>query len=104
MLCLHAVTDEDGHHHENEEETGTRSRTYRSEGFESRIEDERHHVHETILDYVQKAPDDIQWEIDKREFDEMIAAKKESSPGPDGIPYSIYRLAGGLGSHFLFNG
>ena len=33
----------------------------------------------------------------------MIAAKKESSPGPDGIPGSIYRCAGGLGSHFLFN-
>ena len=53
--------------------------------FESRTEDERHHAHETILEYVQKAPDDIHWEIDKREFDEMIAAKKESSPGPDGF-------------------
>ena len=33
----------------------------------------------------------------------MIATKKESAPGPDGIPYSIYRCAGGLRSHFLFN-
>ena len=24
--------------------------------FESRTEDERHHAHETILEYVQKAP------------------------------------------------
>ena len=38
-----------------------------------------------------------------REFDEMIATKKEPAPGPDGIPHSIYRCAGGLGSHFLFN-
>ena len=37
----------------------------------------------------QRAPDDVQWEIDKREFDEMMATKKESAPGPDGIPYSI---------------
>ena len=54
--------------------------------FESRIEDERHHSHETILDYVQIAPDDIQWEIDQCEFDEMMATKKESAPGSDGIP------------------
>ena len=63
---------------------------------ESRNEDERHHAHETILEYVQKATDDIQWEIDKREFDEMIAAKRESSPGPESIPYGIYRCASGL--------
>ena len=43
--------------------------------FEARTEDERHHAHETILEYVQKAPEDIQCEIDKREFDEMIATK-----------------------------
>ena len=29
--------------------------------------------------------------------------KKESAPGPDGIPHGIYRCAGGSGSHFLFN-
>ena len=51
----------------------------------------------------KKAQEDILWEIDKREFDEMIATKKESDPGPYGIPYSIYRWAGGLGSHLLFN-
>ena len=26
-----------------------------------------------------------------------MATKKESAPGPDGIPYSFYRGAGGLG-------
>ena len=51
----------------------------------------------------KKAREDIQWEIDKREFDEMIATKKESAPGPDGIPYSFYRCAGRLGSQFLFD-
>ena len=63
----------------------------------------RHHCHETILGHVQKAPDDIRWEIDRHEFDEMMASKKVSAPGPDGIPYSIYKCAGGLGSQFLFN-
>ena len=55
------------------------------------------------LGYVQKAPDDIRWVIDKNEFDELIATKNESAPGPDGIPYRFYRCAGGLGSQFLCN-
>ena len=29
--------------------------------------------------------------------------KKDSAPGPDGIPYGAYRCAGNLGSQFLFN-
>ena len=32
----------------------------------------------------------------------MVATKKESVRGHDGIPYGIYRFAGGLGSYFLF--
>ena len=46
-------------------------------------------------------PVDIQWEIDRHEFDEMMASRKESGPGPAGIPYSLHRCAGGLGSHIL---
>ena len=41
--------------------------------------------------------------MDKQELDEMIATKKESAPGPDGIADGIDRCAGGLGSHFLIN-
>ena len=41
------------------------------------------------------APDDIRWTIDKTEFDELIALKKDSAPGRDGIPYGAYRCAGG---------
>ena len=35
-------------------------------------------------------------------FDELMATNKESAPGPDGIPYSLYRCAGGLGFTLLF--
>ena len=49
------------------------------------------------------APDDIQWKIDKHEFDELMATQKESEPGSDGIPHRIYGCAGGLGSQFLFD-
>ena len=37
------------------------------------------------------------------DFDEMSATKKESVPGPDGIPYGIFRCVGGLESQFLFD-
>ena len=59
--------------------------------------------HEDILRYVRHAPDDRCWTINKAEFDDLLALKKDSAPGPDGIPFSAYRCAGGLGSQFLFN-
>ena len=69
--------------------------------FQARVEGPRHHQHEDILRYVLKAPDDIRWTIDKTEFDDLFALKKDSAPGPDGIPHGAYRCAGGLGSQFL---
>ena len=93
-LCLHAVTDEGGHPLESEDESGMRLCAYWGKKiFEARVEGERHLCHETILRYVQTAPDDIQWRTDRHEFDGMIATEQESAPGPDGIP----------GSQFLFN-
>ena len=41
----------------------------------------RHHQYEHILRYVQKALGDIRWTIDRTEFDELIALKKDSAPG-----------------------
>ena len=102
MLCLHTVTDKDGHPLENEDESGSRSCEYWRTIFQARVEGQRHHHYENILRYVQKAPDDIRWEIDRNEFDELMATKKESAPGLEGISYSQYRCAGGLGSQFLF--
>ena len=39
--------------------------------------------------------------IDQAEFD-VLALKKDSAHGPDGIPYGVYRCAGGFGSKFLY--
>ena len=103
MLCLHAVTDKDGHPLQNEDESGRRLCEYWGTIFQARVEVQRHHHYENILRYVQKAPHDIRWVIDKNEFDELIATKKESAPGPDGIPYSLHGCAGELGSQVLFN-
>ena len=103
VLCLHAVTDKDGHPLENEDESGGRLCEYWGTICQARVEGERHHHYENILRYVQKAPDDIRWEIDRNEFDELMAAKKESASDPDGISYGLHRCAGGLGAQFLFN-
>ena len=94
MLCLHAVTDQDGDPLENEDESGMRLCEYWRTIFQARIEGERHHLHETILRYVQKAPNDTRWEIDRNEFDELMAGKKNWLQALTG--------AGGLGSQFLY--
>ena len=74
ILCLHVVTDEDGNPLENEDESGG----YVNIGVPSlrhALKSERHHCHETILRYVQKGPDDIRWESDRNDFDELMTTK-----------------------------
>ena len=56
---------------------------------EARAEGPRHDQYEDIPLYVQKTPVDISWTINRAEFDELIALKKDSAPGPDGIPYGV---------------
>ena len=58
------------------------------------MEGPRHHQHEDILRDVQQALDDIRWTVDKTEFDDLLAMRKDSALGPDGIPYGAYRCAG----------
>ena len=73
MLCLHAVTDNDVHPLENEDESGRRLCEYWGSTFQARAEGSRHHQFENLLQYVQKAPDDIRWVTDRTEFDELIS-------------------------------
>ena len=103
MLTFSAVTDEEGHPLENEDESGREFCECWRTIFQAREEGPRHHQHEDILRHIQQALGDISWTIDPGEFDNLLALKKDSAPGPDGIPYGVYRCAGGLGSKFLFN-
>ena len=103
MLTLSAITDEDFHPLENEDESGRRRCEHWGTIFQARQEGPRHLQYEKILRFVQQAPDDINWALDQAEFDDLLASKKDSAPGPDGTPYGIYRCAGGLGSKFLFH-
>ena len=82
MLCFHVVTDEDGHPLENEDESGRILCEYWCKIFEERVEGERHHCHETLLGYFQKALDEKQWEIAKNEFDEIMATQKRICSWP----------------------
>ena len=103
VLTLSAVTDEEGHPLENEDDFGRRLCEYWRTIFQARQEGPGHQQHEDILRYVQQAPDDINWTIDQAEFDDLLVVKKKNSaPGPDGIPYGVYRCAGGLGSKVLY--
>ena len=86
---------------ENEDDTG-RTLSTGEPFFQARQEGRGINQHEEILQFVQQAADDIRWTIDQAEFDDLLALKKDSAPGPDGILCGVYRCAGGLGSKFLF--
>ena len=41
-------------------------------------------------------------DVIKKQFGEMWAAKMESAPGTDGLPYSVCQCVGEFGSQLLF--
>ena len=90
------MSDEKGHPLNDEEDSGNRQCTHWAGISEARITDERHRSHETILNFVQQAPEEKQWMVNKEEFDEMPSTMTDSAPGPD-------RFAGGIRSELLFN-
>ena len=55
---------------------------------------------EAMLALVQHALPDLRWNMGLDEFEEILASKRESAPGPDGLPKSLYRSAGGVGPDF----
>ena len=65
MLSLSVVTDEEGDPLENEDES---EHVWKARDITSTM---------IIFRYVQKAPDDFRWTIDKTEFDDLLALKKK---------------------------
>ena len=55
-----------------------------------------------ILSFVQPAHPDLNWSFQLDEFEELLACKRESAPGPDGLPCSVRLSADGIGTKFLF--
>ena len=54
---------------------------------------------DTMLSFVEPAPLGSKWMIESSEFEEMLASKREAAPGPDGLPGSVCRSAGGIGAN-----
>ena len=44
-----------------------------------------------------------QWEIRRKDLVRAIATSKNSAPGPDGLPYKVWRELGGLGVDILWD-
>ena len=65
--------------------------------FEASVIDDQDHSCGTILDFVQRAPESVQWTVDKDEFDIIISTEKKFAPVPDLLLHSVYRCAGGGG-------
>ena len=63
MLCLHAITDEDGHPLEDEDESGGRHCEYGGTSSQVRAEPPRHRQYQEVFRYIQKAPVDMNWTI-----------------------------------------
>ena len=76
MLTLSAVTDEEGHPLENEDDSGRRFYEFWGNIFQGRQEGPRHQQHDDILRCVQQAPGDISWTIDQAEFDDLLAFRE----------------------------
>ena len=55
---------------------------------------------DTMLSFVVPALREMNWAIELSALEKMLASKRESAPGPDGLPYSVYRSAGGVGAAF----
>ena len=69
--------------------------------FQARQQGPRHFYNEEFFRFVQQAPDDINWTLNQAEFDDLVASKKDSAGGPDGILHGIYRCAGVRSSSFM---
>ncbi len=54
------------------------------------------------MQFTPRVPEGIQWAIDREAFRELVARPREGAPGPDGIPYSAWRLAGTVFMDILF--
>ena len=54
-----------------------------------------------MLSFVEPATRGMNWTTEVSAFEEMLASKRESAPGPDGLPFCVHCSAGGIGAKFL---
>ena len=100
VLSLSAVTDEEGHPLENEDESGRRLLSI-GEPFSRHARKARGIT--SMKTFCGMSNRLLMTSVGPLIRLSLFAVKKNSAPGPDGIPYGAYRCAGGLGSQILFN-
>ena len=59
---------------------------------------------EVVVRHVVGAPDDIVGTTLEEDFCTMLARRKQSALGPDGLSCGVYRCAGGIGAKLFFTG
>ena len=55
------------------------------------------------MKYTRPVPPDLTWRLDRVQFGELVARPRDGAPGPDGLPYAAWRLAGVGLVDVLFN-
>jgi endonuclease/exonuclease/phosphatase family metal-dependent hydrolase len=48
----------------------------------------------TVMQHTPAIPGDIEWKLDRMQFGELVARPRDGAPGPDGLPYAAWRMAG----------
>ena len=101
-LTLHAVLGEDGRVLDDADDAGHCLREHWSRIFHARKEVAQDVNPKDVMRHVVRAPDDIVWTMSEEDFCTMLARKRELAPSQDGLPYIIYRCAGGIEAKLLF--
>eukprot|EP00959_Pyramimonas_sp_CCMP1952_P007970 167013-Pyramimonas_sp.AAC.1 len=88
-LSLAAVLDSDGNPAEDPTEAATLLQAHWSRVFAPRrVEPD---ALQEYLPFVQVAPQLSSWTLTYPQFQELVEKLHDSAPGPDGIPYSVWR-------------
>ena len=58
---------------------------------------------DTMLSFVVPALREMNWVVEFSALEEMLVPKRQSAPGPDGLPYSVYPSDGGVSAEFPFS-
>ena len=98
--CKRLPKDDFRYYLEDADEAGAKLCRHWAGIFQARDGDLQDRAFETTLDFVHRAPEDLQWTLNKEDFDAMLAAKG-SALATDGLLYSGHRSARSTGSQLL---
>ena len=104
MLTLHAVLGDDGGTVADADDVGRCLKEHWSLIFPARDEVAHEINAEVDVRHVVGPRDDIVGTVLEEDFCTMLARRKQSALGPDGLSCSVYRCAGGIGAKLFFTG